>query len=104
MMIKKAVFDEVHGLTESFKVALNDVDFCLKVRSLNKLVVYNAFSLWYHYESKSRGYEDTPEKKIRFEGEVRQFQERWSDILKDGDPYYNKNFPITLSPFMLETL
>lgn len=51
------------GLDESFKVACNDIDYCLKVRNLNKLVVYDAFSVWHHYESKSRGYEDNPEKK-----------------------------------------
>lgn len=101
MLIKKTVYDQVQGLSEEFKVALNDVDFCLKVRNTGKLVVFNAFSLWYHYESKSRGYEDTPEKKQRFEGEVRLFQERWHDVLEAGDPYYNKNFPVALGPFVL---
>ena len=94
--------EEVGGLTEAFQVACNDIDFCLKVREKGYLVVYNAFSEWYHYESKSRGYEDTPEKQARFRGEVRKFQERWGDILEKGDPYYNPNFPITGAPFTLE--
>ncbi|MDD2980164.1 MAG: glycosyltransferase family 2 protein [Hespellia sp.] len=101
MMVDRKSFEEVHGFTEEFKVGLNDVDFCLKVRKTGKLVVYNAFSLWHHYESKSRGYEDTKEKIERFEGEVRLFQERWPEILKKGDPYYNKNFPIEYGPFRL---
>lgn len=101
MMVDKASFDEVHGFTEAFKVGLNDVDFCLKVRETGKLVVYNAHSLWHHYESKSRGYEDTEEKLKRFEGEIALFQERWMDILKKGDPYYNRNFPIEYGPFRL---
>lgn len=101
MMIDRQCFDAVGGLTEEFKVGLNDIDFCLKVRQLGKLVVYNAHSLWYHYESKSRGYENTPEKLKRFEGEVKLFQSRWKDILVAGDPYYNKNFVIELGPFML---
>lgn len=101
MMVDKKVFDEVGGFDESFKVGLNDVDFCLKVRQINKLVVFNAFSLWYHYESKSRGYEDTAEKIRRLEGEIKHFQDKWGDVLRKGDPYYNKNFKIEHGPFIL---
>lgn len=101
LMVKRSVFDEVGGLTEIYKVACNDIDFCLKVREKGYLVVYNAFSEWYHYESKSRGYEDTPEKMERFQREVRKFQARWGDFLEQGDPYYNSNFPITGEPYTL---
>ena len=72
-----------------FVVACNDVDYCLQLRSLDKLIVYNAFAEWYHYESKSRGYEDTPEKLARFENEVKKFQKKWPEILEKGDPFYN---------------
>lgn len=103
LMTSRKIFDEVGGLDEQFVVACNDVDFCLRVREKGYLVVYDAFALWYHYESKSRGYEDTPEKKERFESEVKKFQARWGEkILKDGDPYYNKNFPVTVAPFTLD--
>ena len=101
MMVDRKAFEEVGGFREEFKVGLNDVDFCLKVRKTGKLVVYNAHSLWHHYESKSRGYEDTPEKIRRFEGEIALFQKYWGDLLKKGDPYYNKNFPIEYGPFRL---
>ncbi len=102
LMTKKNVFKEVGGMTEEFKVGLNDVDYCLKVRDYGYLVVYDAFSLWHHYESKSRGYEDTPEKQKRFAGEIKLFQEKWGDVLEKGDPYYNKNFPVTVAPFTLD--
>ena len=101
MMVKRSVFEEVDGFTEEFKVGLNDVDFCLKVRETGKRVVFNAHSLWYHYESKSRGYETTPEKIERFEGEIALFQKRWPEILRDGDPYYNNNFVVELGPYKL---
>ena len=101
MMTKKALFDQVGGFDEQFVVACNDVDYCLKIRSINKWVVYNAFSEWYHYESKSRGYEDTPEKLKRFEREVEKFQKKWPEILEKGDPFYNSNFPINRAPFTL---
>lgn len=102
LMTKRSVFEEVNGLTEEYVVACNDVDYCLKVREKDYLVVYDAFSEWYHYESKSRGYEDTPEKKERFAKEVEKFGKRWNKILDDGDPFYNSNFPTTLPPFTLD--
>ena len=101
MMTKKRLFEEVGGFDEQFVVACNDVDYCLKIRELDKWVVFNAFAEWHHYESKSRGYEDTKEKRKRFEGEVEKFQKKWKKILDDGDPFYNKNFPITRAPFTL---
>lgn len=102
LMTSRAVFDEVGGLDEIFVVACNDVDYCLRVREAGYLVVYDAFAEWYHYESKSRGYEDTLEKQERFRNEVNKFRERWGELLKEGDPYYNKNFPVTLAPFTLD--
>lgn len=101
MMTKKSVFDAVDGLTESLEVAFNDIDYCLKVRELGKLVVYNPYAELYHYESKSRGMEDTPEKVERFNGEVAKFCERWEDILREGDPYYNPNLTLDKADFSL---
>lgn len=99
MMTKKTLYEKVGGLTEAFKVAFNDVDYCMKIRKLRKLVVFNPYAELYHYESKSRGMEDTPEKIKRFQGEIKLFEERWSEILKDGDPYYNCNLSLDRSDF-----
>ena len=101
LMISKEDFEAVGGFSEDFPVAGNDVDLCLKVRKLEKLVVYNAFSEWYHYESKSRGYEDTPEKKERFEREVGHFRQVWSEKLAKTDEYYNPNFDMNAGPYEL---
>lgn len=94
LMVKREVFESLGGLDESFAVALNDVDFCLRARELGKLVVFVPEAELYHYESKSRGLEETPEKKERFRGEIRRFQERHAAILKAGDPYYNPNLSL----------
>ena len=102
LMADRKAFEQVGGFSEDFVVALNDIDFCLKVRQLGLLVVFDAFSEWHHYESKSRGYEDTPEKKARFQGEIQRFQDKWPDILRDGDPYYNPNFGYYQWPFTLK--
>ena len=93
--------DKVGGFDEEFKVAFNDIDYCLRVRELDKKVVYNSFAALTHYESKSRGAEDTPEKKQRFADEIRMFQERWADILRDGDPYYNVNLALDRADFAI---
>ena len=59
-MVKREAFDKVHGLSEEFQVAFNDIDFCLRLGKAGYLVVYNPYAELYHYESKSRGLEDTP--------------------------------------------
>ena len=94
LMTKKELYEKVEGLDEKFAVAFNDVDFCMKIRKLNKLVVYTPYAKLYHYESKTRGYEDTPEKKKRFESEIQLFKEKWGKELEEGDPYFNKNLDL----------
>ena len=101
LMTKKSIYDEVGGLEEAFKVAFNDVDFCMKVRALDKLVVYNANVKLHHYESKSRGAEDTFEKKERFNSEIKLFRSRWPEILENGDPYYNVNLTLDKADFSI---
>ncbi len=101
MMVDKKVFDEVGGLDERLRVAFNDVDFCMKVRDKDYLVVYNPYAELYHYESKSRGQEDTPEKVARFAGEIDIFKSKWEAELKKGDPYYNPNLSLDRADYSL---
>ncbi len=99
LMIRKAVWDEVGGLDEGFQVAFNDVDLCLKIRDAGYLIVWTPYAELYHYESKSRGYEDTPEKERRFEGEKARFGSKWGQVLIEGDPYYNPNLTLDREDF-----
>lgn len=101
VMIPRHVWDEVGGLDESFAVAFNDVDMCMRIRKAGYLIVWTPYAELYHYESKSRGLEDTLEKKKRFEGEVKRFQERWKAELAAGDPYYNPNLSLDREDFSL---
>ena len=94
MMVKREAFEAAGGFEESLAVAFNDVDFCLKVRRAGYLVVYNPYAELYHYESKTRGLEDSPEKQRRFQSEIEYMRCHWLDILKKGDPYYNRNFSL----------
>ena len=104
LLIRKEIYDEVHGLDESYAVAFNDVDFCVRVREAGYTNVFTPFAQLYHYESKSRGMEDNPEKQKRFQGEVLRFQARWGDLLTKGDPCTNPNFDIQREDFSLKIL
>lgn len=91
LMVKRRAFDEAGGLEERLKVAFNDVDFCLRVGELGYLVVYDPYVEAWHYESKSRGAEDSKEKVRRFGEEIAFFRDRWLPLIEKGDPYYNPN-------------
>lgn len=99
MMVKRSTFEEVGYMDEDMPVAFNDLDFCLKIREMGKLIVYDPFVTVIHYESKTRGYEDTPEKVARFEAEIAKFQKKWKKIYEEGDPYYNPNFSLNSSHY-----
>lgn len=102
MMVKKSVYEEVGGLSENLKVAFNDIDFCLKIRKAGYLVVYNPYAELYHYESKSRGQEDSLEKMERFNNEIETFRMKWPEILENGDPYYNVNLSLMSTPYTIK--
>lgn len=102
LMMRRDVFDEVGGLDESFEVAFNDVDLCMEIREKGYLVVFTPYAELYHYESKSRGNDSTPEKLERFRGEIDRFKEKWQKQLDDGDPYYNPNLTLTRDDFSLK--
>lgn len=94
LIVKKSLYHSVNGLDETnLTVAFNDVDFCLKLQAAGYRNVWTPFAELYHHESVSRGYEDTPEKKARFEREVLFMQEKWGDQLKH-DPYYHPAFSL----------
>ena len=101
MMIRKETFEKVGGLDESLAVNYNDIDLCMKVRSLGLLVVWTPFAELYHYESKSRGFDDTPEKIVRFKKEIDLFKARWHKELEEGDPYYNKNLSLNCADYRI---
>ena len=104
LLTKRKCFQEVGGFREELAVAFNDVDFCLKVRALGKRVVYTPYALFTHYESKSRGLEDNPEKVKRFNSEIVTLGKSWHMILRKGDPYYNPALTLRKANFALRDL
>ncbi|EPA0053114.1 glycosyltransferase [Escherichia coli] len=91
LLIRKNIYEEVAGLDEeNLHVAFNDVDFCLKVREAGYRNLWTPYAELYHYESISRGAEDSPEKIARFAREVNFMKSKWGKHL-ELDPFYSPN-------------
>lgn len=112
LMVSREDFDKCGGLDESFAVALNDVDLCLKLRHMGRVNVFTPFAELFHYESASRG-SDVERKKSaddkayddrakRYEQESELFRTKWAEDLALGDPYFNPNFSLDYSNFTLK--
>jgi hypothetical protein len=76
------------------------VDFCLKVRDAGYRNIWTPFAELYHLESKSRGAEDSPEKKNRFNKEVTYMIGEWEDKLQK-DPFYSRNLTLNREDFSI---
>jgi GT2 family glycosyltransferase len=101
LMMRKDVFIDVGGFDERLSLAYNDVDLCLKIREKGYLIVWTPYAELYHHESKTRGYEDTIEKRARFKKEKELFIKRWKHVLMEGDPYYNPNLNFKRGDFSI---
>jgi O-antigen biosynthesis protein len=91
LMTRKSVFKEVHGFDENYPLAFSDLDYCLKVRARGYLIVWTPYAELYHDESKTRGYEETSQKKLRFRTELELYRKKWKQEVSKSDPYYNVN-------------
>lgn len=84
LMSPREVYDEVGGLCVDLPGAYNDVDYCLKVVTSGRRVVYSPGARLFHHESSSR--------EAEVKGwELDLLQRRWARFA-DGDPYYNPCF------------
>ncbi|MBT8070419.1 MAG: glycosyltransferase, partial [Gammaproteobacteria bacterium] len=101
MVIRKQIYEEAGGMDEEhLAIAFNDVDFCLRLKAAGYRNVWTPHALLLHYESASRGSEDSPEKKARFDQEVRYMKSRWGKLLQD-DPAYSPNLTLQETDFSL---
>ncbi|MEG1848554.1 MAG: glycosyltransferase family 2 protein [Lachnospiraceae bacterium] len=105
LLVRSALYKEVGGLDETYAIALNDVDFCLRLRKLGFLNVFNPYCELYHFESQTRGLDsEEAVKAARYEAEAEQFRTQWKEELAKGDPYYNPNFSLDRSDYSLKVL
>ncbi len=104
LMMKKSLYTELGGLDENFAVSLNDVDLCVRAWKEGYVNVFTPFAELYHYESVSRGLDDSGEKAARYDRESEAFRTKWKELLVKGDPYYNVNFSLDRSDFALKLI
>ena len=108
MMTRHSLYTQVGGLNEELAVALNDVDYCLKLRQKGLLNVFTPYAELFHYESRSRGSdvsgdsEKERENAGRYNRECEYFKNKWKEVLEKGDPYFNPNFSLDHSNFVLK--
>jgi glycosyltransferase involved in cell wall biosynthesis len=101
MVLRKRVYEQVGGLDElNLAVAFNDVDFCLRIVEAGYRIVYTPYAELIHYESSSRGFEDTHEKRARFLAENEFMHRKWRDKI-ENDPAYNPNLSLGAKLFAL---
>jgi GT2 family glycosyltransferase len=100
LMCRRDVFEAVEGFNEDLAVAFNDIDLCLKILNKGYRNIYLPHVVLYHYESKSRGYDTTPEKRVRFISEAEYMKQTWKQLI-DADPCYNPNLSLTRHDFSL---
>ena len=104
LLVRREIYEQVGGLNEQdLPVAYNDVDFCLRVQAAGYRNLWTPHAELYHHESVSRGEDDTPEKKARFDKEVAYMRNTWSKEL-DNDPCYNPNLSRLREDFSLREI
>ncbi len=98
LAIRRQVFEEVGGLDESLPVAFNDVLLCLACLTHGYRNIYLPHTWLRHYESKTRGIDDTPSKRDIYLKEAYYARRRFPALFK-RDPYYNPNLDLSLEDF-----
>jgi O-antigen biosynthesis protein len=99
MLTRRDDYLEVGGMDEvNFSVAFNDIDYCLKLRALDRRIVFTSHAKLWHLESASRGRDDQPNRRYRFRRELRMLRQKWSEALLN-DPYYNPILSLDPVPY-----
>jgi GT2 family glycosyltransferase/predicted nucleic acid-binding Zn-ribbon protein len=101
LMSRRKVFEEIGGFEEDLAVAFNDVDLCLKILDRGYRNIYLPHVVLYHYESKTRGFDNTPEKQARFANEATYMRQKWQSLF-DRDPCYNPNLTLKTEDYSLK--
>ena len=94
LMTKTELYRKYPLDEENFAVAYNDVDYCLRLYEAGYLNVFTPYSEGIHYESKSRGLDETDKPNPRYEREKANFQQKWGKYFDWNDPYYNPHFTL----------
>lgn len=89
LAVERKKYEEVGGFPEELPVAFNDVDFCFSLFEKGYYQVVLQDAELYHYESMSRGNDDSREKLERLLGERDRLYRRHPRMY-GVDPFYHK--------------
>jgi len=84
LLTPRAVFEELGGFPEEFRIAFNDLDYCLRVRASGRRIIWSAHSTLFHFESQTR-------RPDADQHEIDLLYSRWGDELR-ADPYGSPAF------------
>jgi GT2 family glycosyltransferase len=102
LMVSRQKYLDVGGLDETnFGIALNDVDFCLKLQQAGYRNILTASCQGIHYESRSRGSDREPLNNVRYLNEIQAFENKWATFIEQGDPFYNPNLTLNSEDYTL---
>ncbi len=93
LLTRRSVYAALGGLDESFPIAFNDVDYCLKLREAGHRIVYCAEAELVHYELLSLGHHFSGERAAVERDEVRRMRQRWPEVVA-ADPFHNPNLSL----------
>lgn len=101
MMMPRDLFLALGGFNATeLKDEFTDVELCLRVRESGKLIVYTPYALLTHFESASRGRDDSPHRVV-----ARNFvRQRHKFIFDQGDPYYSPGLSLNHDHVPMEVL
>ena len=95
LITPRKVFEGLNGLDEvTFRVAYNDIDYCLRVESQGYQVIWTPEACLYHHESVSRGDDFSDQHLARYMKELAALQKRWK-CKGFVDKYYSKHLRIS---------
>lgn len=95
MLISRPCFVGTGKFDETeFAIAYNDIDFCLRAAEHGFRVVWTPFATLIHHESASRGSDETPANRLRFQRDKNNLRRRHdTDTYEDRafSPWYNRS-------------
>lgn len=102
LLVSKAKYLSVGKLDEKYRIAFNDIDFCLKLVEKGYLNIFTPFAKLYHHESVSVGKPQNGNRNIEeFHKEVHMMENKWKKYI-ENDPYYNPNLTMDKEDFSLK--
>ena len=90
LLVRRSLYTALGGLDESYPIAFNDVDFCLRIREAGHGIVFSAQTEMWHYESVSLGHHFSGARAAQEAAELLRMRTRWAGICRN-DPFHNPN-------------